>query len=562
MPLRRLLGPALLFTLVMPACRADPRSPDSEVTVHSSDAAIAAAPPSRSRKIVEPPDPPERGPANGTEVAEQANRLFETQKFEAAAPLLRAVVAGESGDDDEHRQFAEYRLAIALFKLELYQASYAIFAEIGNMPEHRQFAASLRWLGRLASELPERADVVERVGRYDPKLIAKLDDPAHHERAMQLMYLSGAYQLRNRNYEEALARLSAVDEKSQFFVLAQLASGDAQLGQKMWAQGAAAFGRAEAAIGSGAASSEDARLRDLARLAMGSALLSAAIQVDEGWAVDAKGVAAAVDALARVDPNGEYGLDAALEMARGFLLSGDSGRALGVLSSLSGAEVPTVTAFEVDALRAAVSFANCRVDEANAAVLQLEKNYEPTSKELAALLDRAPFAGDNKEEAFLGLIGSDGTGLSAVIRKMALTIAADRQVLANLEYRQFLVDEGTRLDRLSKSFRDSPIGADEMDALDLARDIVSRSAGSRAADLFRRALDQLTPARSLVLEAIKSGAQSNADKQARGRLFQSVYRQHVTALVDAGDPLRTGRGKRPASPKDAGEVAIASKCGK
>ncbi|HMY16063.1 MAG TPA: hypothetical protein PKA58_07020, partial [Polyangium sp.] len=93
-----------------------------------------------------------------TEEAAQAKRLFDADRWSEAALLLKRVVDGETGDDEGNKQIAQYHLAIALYRLQFYQASYAIFSEIADKPNHLKFNETLLWLSKLATQLPEPAD--------------------------------------------------------------------------------------------------------------------------------------------------------------------------------------------------------------------------------------------------------------------------------------------------------------------------------------------------------------------------------------------------------------------
>ena len=124
---------------------------------------------------VEIDDPPVNGPNKAadnsppptagqmTEQAAQAKRLFDGEKWEDSALALDRVRKGETGDDEGNKQLAQFHLAIALYRMKFYQAAYAIFSEIADKPNHLKFNDTLLWLSKLATDLPEPADIVERV---------------------------------------------------------------------------------------------------------------------------------------------------------------------------------------------------------------------------------------------------------------------------------------------------------------------------------------------------------------------------------------------------------------
>ncbi len=68
---------------------------------------------------------------------------------------------------------------------------------------------------------------------------------------------------------------------------------------------------------------------------------------------------------------------------------------------------------------------------------------------------------------------------------------SDRQLLRNLEYVRVLDEEDGRFKKAPSSFKNSPIGNDVTDALNLARDLAIRNAGALARDRYQRNLDEL-----------------------------------------------------------------------
>src|SRR6188768_492993 len=133
-----------------------------------------------------------------TEAAASAKQLFDKEKWSEAAQALHRVVSGETGDDAGNKQLAEYYLAICLYRLKFYQASYAIFSVIADNPNHLKFKETLLWLAKLALQLPEPADIIERVGKYTDEQVARFDNPQQRDLYWQLNYMLGRYKYRNR----------------------------------------------------------------------------------------------------------------------------------------------------------------------------------------------------------------------------------------------------------------------------------------------------------------------------------------------------------------------------
>lgn len=510
-------------------------------------------------------DDPPASVGQMTEEAAQAKRLFDNEHWEQASLALKRVSDGETGDDDGNRQLAQYRIAITLFKLKYFQASYAIFAEIAHKAEHVKHVESLAWLARLAILLPEPADVVERIGKYSPEELARFGSAERRELFAQLSTLLGRFKIRNRDYETATTVLAKVDSKSQSYVSAQLAMGAAEQAQRKPERAAAAFERAAAAIGDGAVPAEQARLRNLARLLRGSALYAAAVSTDGAGAVkvDAKLLAAAVKAWQQVEPDSEYWLDAALETASAHVLAGDHASTARSLRWLEAVAVPTTVAFEVDTLTAVVAFRTCRYSEADAAAAKIAQKYDLVLKDLAALFARPALTGDESESGFFELakqLRAGSTTVPASIRSLLDDAMGDRFFLAQLDYLRLLAEEEGRFKQAPSAFRESALGADVSDVLSLAQEIVVRSAGRLALDRLLRSRDALDSKRSPLLQAITGAAKAGSDKKAAQAQIATRLSQPRARYLMATAAL-SGQGRKPAAPKTAPlDTALVSKC--
>ncbi|HVJ21619.1 MAG TPA: hypothetical protein VM686_39715, partial [Polyangiaceae bacterium] len=150
-----------------------------------------------------------------------AKALFDKEKWNEAAQALHRVVTGETGDDPGNKQIAEYYLAISLYRLKFYQASYSIFSVVSDNPNHQKFKETLLWLAKLATQLPEPADIIERVGKYTDGQVARFDNAQQRDLYWQLNYLLGRYKYRERRYEESIRLFQKVDRNSPYYVKGQ-----------------------------------------------------------------------------------------------------------------------------------------------------------------------------------------------------------------------------------------------------------------------------------------------------------------------------------------------------
>jgi hypothetical protein len=430
-----------------------------------------------------------------TEEAAQGKRLFDAERWSEAALVLKRVIDGETGDDEGNKQIAQYHLAIALYRLQFYQASYGMFSAIADKPNHLKFNETLLWLSKLATQLPEPADIIERVGKYKTDQVARFNNPQQRDLYWQLNYLLGRYKYRNRNYEEAIGLFDKVDRKSKYFVQAQFFSGISYVQLRKSVPAVKAFQRIVEAIDEGVEGVDDeARMRDLAFLSMARTYYSASVRLDDNNVptIDAAKLSAAVKYWNRVDVASEYWLDALFEQSWAYFMAGDYPHALGNIHTIEAPYFPNSFYPESNILQAVISFTICQYDDATTVVARMKKRYEPIRKELEAVLNR--FKGEGGEQQFFQFLKEVRAGtanLSPAVRPIVENALSDRQLLRNLEYVRVLDEEDARFKQAPPTFRNSPLGGDVTDALNLARELATRNAGTLARERYQRNLDEL-----------------------------------------------------------------------
>jgi hypothetical protein len=492
---------ACAFTLSASTASSQPRKPKPKpaAAAPAGDQAIElddpppAQPGATPAKPVDNSPPPQAGQM--TEQAAQAKRLFDGEKWGDAASALYRVYKGETGDDEGNKQLAQYHLAIALYRLKFYQAAYGIFSEIADKPNHLKFNETLLWLAKLATDLPEPADIVERVGKYTDAAIDKFNNANQRELYWQLNYLLGRYKYRNRQYEEALRLFRKVDRQSKYYIKGQFFSGISNVQLRKSVPAVQSFQRIVGALDEGVEGVEgEDRMRDLAFLSMARTYYSASVRLDENNAptINGQKLSAAVKYWNKVDVDSEYWLDGLFEESWAYFMAGDYAHALGNIHTIQAPYFPNSYYPEADVLRSVIYFANCQYDDAETIVAKLQTTYQPIYDDLNKVLER--FKGDEADEPFYKFLKEvrDGkANLPPRIRTVVENALSDRQLLRHLQYVQVLDDEQKRFSKAPGSFRDSALGNDVKDAMQLARDIAVRNAGQLARERYQRNLDEL-----------------------------------------------------------------------
>jgi hypothetical protein len=445
----------------------------------------------------------EKAPAPGPSVtagqmsegARAAKALFDAQKWEEAALALYGVVAGEK-DDEGNKQLAQYFLSISLYRMKLYQASYALFGFIADNRNHLKFNETLLWLAKLATQLPEPADIIERVGRYRDTEIASFNNDKQKDLYYQLNYLLGRYKYRNRQFEEAIRLFNKVEESSQYYIQAQFFAGTSYVQLKKSVPAVQAFQRIETAARSSVEGVEDEdRIRDLAFLSMARTYYSASIQLDRETnapSVNAQKLSAAVKNWNQIESSSEYWLQAMFEESWAYFMAGQYPKALGNIHTLQSPYFPGAFYPEGEILKAVIYFSNCNYEAATTVVARFNKHYVPIQEELQKVLAR--FKGEQQAEPFFKFLLSvrDGSAdLPANISGIVKESMSDRQLLRGIEYVRVLDEEMARFQQTAPAFKSSALGNQVSEVLKIARDLAVQDAGDLARSRYQRNLEEL-----------------------------------------------------------------------
>ena len=433
---------------------------------------------------------------NPTEGAAQAKALFDKEKWSEAAQALHRVRSGETGDDPGNKQLAEYFLAISLYRLKFYQASYQIFSGVADNPNHLKFKETLLWLAKLATQLPEPADIIERVGKYNDDDLSRFDNAQQRDLYWQLNFMLGRYKYRNRQFEESIRLFQKVDRRSEYYVKAQFFTGVSYVQLRKAIPAVKAFQRIEKALDEGVEGVDDEdRMRDLAYLSMARTYYSSSITLDaetNAPTVNSTKLSAAVKYWNQVDVTSEYWLDALFEESWAYFMAGDYPRSLGNIHTLGAPYFPNSFYPESEVLKAIIYFTNCNYDAATTVVAKFNLRYTPIKDELEKILKN--YKGENREDAFFKFLLEvrEGKGdIPASVRPIVEIALSDRQLLRNIDYVKLLEEEEKRFKKSPADFQSSGLGLEVADALKLARDLAVRQAGELALGRYQRYVDEL-----------------------------------------------------------------------
>jgi hypothetical protein len=429
--------------------------------------------------------------------AKAAKELFDAEKWEQAALGLFKVASGATGDDAGNQQLAQYYLSIALYRMKLYQASYTLFSLVSQTRNHIKFNETLLWLAKLATQLPEPADIIEQVGNYSDAEVASFDNKEQRELFHQLNYMLGRYKYRNQQFEEAVRLFNKVAASSTYYVKAQFLAGMSYVQLRKSVPAVNSFQRIVTAIENGDASGfdEGSRLRDLAYLQMARTYYSASIKLNaetNAPSVDAQKLSAAVKHWNQIGTSSEYWLSALFEESWAYYMAGQYPKALGNIHTLQSPYFPGAFYPEAEILKAVIYFQNCDYEAASTVVARFNKRYVPIQEELQKVIKR--FQGEQQAEPFFKFLLGVRRGAADLPPSIASIVSeslSDRQLLRGIEYVRVLDEEMSRLQATTAAFKSSDLGNQVQEMLKLARQLAVQGTGDLARSRYQRNLEEL-----------------------------------------------------------------------
>lgn len=416
-----------------------------------------------------------------------ALRLFEERRWMDAAILL-GQVERDPNNPRATRELAQFDLAVSLYNLKLTQAAYGVFSDIADKPRHSKHAETLAWLGRLAIDLPEPADVAERVGKYDEAAIDALaaSSARGREIASHLYWLLGRYKYRNRQFDEARRALAKVDRSASHWAKAQYLIGLAFIQLRQAVPAVQSFQRITQSTSSEDDDDQQQAMRDLANLAIGRTYYSAAIRVDAQGApvVDADKLSVAIKYWSKVGVGGEHWLDAQLGEAWAHVMRRDFSRALGTIHSIEApyfserAPLPEATLLKAD-----IYFLTCHFQEADAILLGFANKLQGVRDDLAHLSmrfreeesSRPEWSDETSSYDLLKLIRDGRARLPSRSTRTIERTLTDRDLQRSMQYVAELEDEDRRMARMPPHFRTSAVGVAARERVQLSHDIALRN---------------------------------------------------------------------------------------
>jgi tetratricopeptide (TPR) repeat protein len=453
--------------------------------------------------------PPAEGPPS--EALANALRLYQQERYQESCVQFQRVVEGETGDAPANQQKAQFHLGKCLYHLGFYQSALAVFDEIVERgAAHLYFNATLQWLAQLASQLPEPADIVRRIGRYPTEQLAQFNNNENRVLYNQLLYLMGRAKYKDEAYDDAIQLFRQVQRNSPFYVQSRFFEGISHVNARRSQPAVEAFREVLHALEEGVEGVEDEdRMGDLAWLELARLYYST------------RHFDSAIDSWNHVDVDSEYWLDALFEESWAYFLQNDYPRALGNVHTLNSPFFTNAWYPEAMVLKSVIFFSNCRYDEAEEVLAQFNERYAELRPEIERYLQQ--YQDDTSFFRFLKDVREGHASLPNRLRPVVESAFSDRTLLRNIEYVAQLESEERRHAQMPQAFRNSSAGARIIQDIAVAKSFAIENAGNLARERYTRAVDELADlqnqATAILIEILNAR---------RGQLSQEMQQQQVT----------------------------------
>jgi tetratricopeptide (TPR) repeat protein len=472
-----------------------------------------------------PPAPPATAAPAGSPMA-QGEAAYKAEDYEGAAIQFHKIADGEIPGDAPRAQFW---LGKSLYKLGFFSASLSVFDEIVQAGAAHPFhKLTLPWLASLSRELPEGAEVLQKVGTYKP---TDLESEEFDEVRDELYYLLGRFYYQKGDLAQGIALLDQVPEKSDYYIPAQFFLGVAYTRDWKGEPAVESFKevlRRSIALREAAAKNKKDKKKKKVKVKgkagkgkrkkdMTSIELSFEEEMRQYEHLAALGLAnifymvgkfdTSIKYLDKIPLDSAYFLDAIhwAAWAEFRMVEVDEEnanrhyqRTLGYVHTLNAPFFEDYLYPDALKLKAVTYYFNCRYDSAKRTVDEFNRRYPKTMEDLKGILEQAP-----EDFALYDLalkIRNEESGLDPFVEQVALKALQDKQLGKYFAYVAELEREMDMFEDMSGTFKSAGVGERVTEDLDLA---LSQAREATGAEARTRITGMIKEIKDLKIEMIK-----------------------------------------------------------
>lgn len=414
----------------------------------------------------------------GSKTFDRAIDLYRKKDFYSASIELKKVLDGETGDDEPHKQRAEFYMGKTLYKMGYYAGALNYFERISDAgAAHGYYAAALKWLAALSRVLPETSGILEKIGAYDP---AALDEPIMEQVRDELYFLLGRHFYTKGELDKAIELFNRVNESSEFHIKAKFFEGVAYVRKYEGRPAGEAFKRILEIARERPPQYKAAdlkRFEELATLQMARVFYSTqdfekAIRYYEKLEQDS------VDWTASL-----------FEASWAYFLKTNNPKALGNIHTLNAPYFENEFFPESVLLKSVIYYKYCQYDRALEAVAEYDTKFRPLRANLQEVVGKYE---DNAEfYEYVKKIKANKAGLDDVTQRLVMSVLGDKTLNKTFAWVDELDHELKALSAADKAWQTTAIAGEVNTELELRKSLAQADAGKLAKERINRLIGEL-----------------------------------------------------------------------
>jgi outer membrane protein assembly factor BamD (BamD/ComL family) len=449
----------------------------------------------------------------GSAVLERGLKLYDSEDYYSASIELFKVVEGESGDNEQNKQKAEFVMGKTLYKLKFYSASLSYFDKIVQKgAAHPHYNETLKWLASLSREVSDSAGVLDKIGKYNR---AELEQPALESVRDELYFLLGKYNYNKGKFKEAVSLFGAVSPKSEFYVQAKLFEGATHVREYQGKPAVESFKEVLRV----AAESSDPKVKpyeDLANLSLARTFYSTG-QYE-----------LAVKYFDRVSMESYDWPNSLFESswANFMLKTAGYSKALGNIHTLQAPFfenfIKPESVAEALTVKATIYFYNCLYDRAADVIRDFNESVPPLKDDLKRILDKT-----TANDAFFDYatkIREGQADLSPNVERAAKAVLSDRSLARRFDYVKELDRELAQHEKADPAWKSTSVANAVLTDITLQRSLTVNETGELARQRVSRLVGELS---QLIKRVIK--IEYEILQGQKGQLEQEVIQEQQIA---------------------------------
>jgi hypothetical protein len=435
-------------------------------------------------------------------------KYYEQKEYYQASILFHKVLSEPDASADRFRPKAQYELAKTLYRLKVYQGSMNLIDQIiEGGDEHPYYQTSLSWLILLTRKLPGDPGMLARVATYAPYYPDQVPEKFREEFA----FLLGRYYYQEAELELTVKYLRDVGRGSVHFPEARFLEGVVWIRKYEAEPAVNCFKEILGYVTEeGLDDPKRKRLEQLTLLSLARTFYSVG-QYEK-----------AVKYYSFIEQGSPYWLDSLFEESWAYFQVDNFNKALGNLHTLNSPFFDDEYFPESMILQAVVFFTNCRYDRVRLTIEEFELIYPDLKKQLEEYL--AQFEDPIELYEFLVEINEGGDAYDPRVNQILSAALTDKTLKRTLGYVKELEREIKALENSEPAWRDSELGTEVLQDLELARSFALGDAGTLAQERLQRVVrelnDLIKQGKKILVETAK--AETDAlDQKLRDQQFQA-----------------------------------------